>query len=133
MGFKTMAFASFLVAFTVVIAQGAALLTPLVVNGERYFRLEWQVADKNGHPVVHGQIRNEYGFTAQKVRLLVDSLDANGAVTAQTISYLAFDLSPGTGAYFEARVPAPAASYRVSVFQWDWVQSGGTSSGGSRQ
>ena len=126
MGLKTLVFASLLVAVTVGDRPGAALLTPLVVDGERYFRLEWQAADTNGSPVVHGRIRNEYGFTAQKVRLLVDSLDAIGAVTAQTIAYLAFDLTPGTGAYFEVRVPARAASYRVSVFQWDWSQSGGS-------
>ena len=125
MQFKTLAFASLLLAATSAVAQGAALLTPLVVDGERYFTLEWQAADTNGRPAVHGRIRNEFGFTARKVRLLVDSLDATGAVTAQTISYVPFDMTPGTGAYFEATVPARAARYRVSVFQWEWVQSGG--------
>ena len=121
MRFKTLAFASLLVAATSAIAQGAALLAPLVVDGERYFTLEWQTADTE----VWGRIRNEWGFTARRVRLLVDSLDAAGAVTAQTLSYLPFDLPPGTGSYFAAHVPAGAASYRVSVFQWEWVQSGG--------
>jgi hypothetical protein len=125
MWFRALAFASVLVAAAFTVAQGAALLTPLVVDGERYFRLEWQTADTGGRPIVWGRIRNEYGFTASKVRLLIDSLDASGAVTAQTIAYVPFAVTPGTGAYFEARVPAPAASYRVTVFQWDWTQSGG--------
>jgi hypothetical protein len=125
MWIKTLAFACILVAGAYTVAQGAALLTPLVVNGERYFTLEWQAADTNGRPTVHGHIRNEFGFTANKVRLLIDSLDAAGAVTAQTLAYIPFAVTPGTGAYFEARVPARAASYRVSVFQWDWTQSGG--------
>ena len=125
MWFRTLAFASVLVAVVSGVAQGAAMLTPLVVDGERYFRVEWQAADINGLPVVHGRIRNEYGFNAHKVRVLIDSLDAAGAVTAQTIAYVPFDITPGTGAPFEARVPARAASYRVSVFQWDWSQSGG--------
>ncbi|HMH54018.1 MAG TPA: FxLYD domain-containing protein [Candidatus Acidoferrum sp.] len=125
MRFKTLAFACVLVAGAAAVAHGAALLTPLVVDGERYFTLEWQAADTNGRPVVHGRIRNEYGFSARKVRLLVNSLDAAGAVIAQTIAYVPLEVPPGTGAYFEARLPARAASYRVSIFQWEWVQSGG--------
>ena len=125
MGFKTLAFASLLVTVTATFADGAALLTPLVLNGEQYFTVEWQAADTNGRPEVYGRIRNEWGFAARKVRLLVDSLDASGAVTAQTIAYLPFDLTPGTGSYFAAHVPARAASYRVTVYQWEWVQSGG--------
>jgi hypothetical protein len=125
MWFKTLAFACMLVAGASAVAQGAALLTPLVMDGERYFRVEWQAADTNGRPTVWGRIRNEWGFTASKVRILIDNLDASGAVTAQTIAYVPFSVTPGTGTYFEARVPARAASYRVSVFQWDWSQSGG--------
>lgn len=125
MWFKTLAFASVLVAGLSAVAQGAALLAPLVVDGERYFQVEWQAADTNGKPTVWGRIRNEYGFPARKVRLLVDSLDAAGAVTAQTITHVPFDLTPGTGAYFEARLPARAASYRVTVYQWEWMQAGG--------
>jgi hypothetical protein len=96
-----------------------------VVDGERYFTLEWHSADTGGRPVVWGRVRNEYGFPARKVRVLVDSLDASGAITAQTLAYVPFDLTPGTGAYFEAHVPARAASYRVAMYQWEWVQAGG--------
>ena len=125
MWFKPLAFAGLLIAATSAVVHGAALLSPLVLNGERYFTLEWQTADTGGRPVVWGRIRNEYGFAARKVRVLVDSLDASGAVTAQTIAYVPFDVGPGTGAYFEARVPARAASYRVAMFQWEWIQAGG--------
>jgi len=81
MWFKTLAFASLLVIAASAVAQGAALLSPLVTDGERYFTVEWQAADTSGHPTVYGRIRNEYGFSARKVRLLVNSLDASGAVT----------------------------------------------------
>jgi hypothetical protein len=107
------------------LAQGPARLTPLVVDGERYFKLQWEAADSNGRPEVRGTIFNDYGFAARNVRLLVDSLDAAGGVTAQTIAYVSGDLTPGTHSYFEARVPARAASYRVLVFQYDWIQRGG--------
>lgn len=122
---KPLAFAGLLIAATSAVVHGAALMSPVVVNGERYFTLEWQSADTGGRPVVWGRVRNEYGFVARKVRVLVDSLDASGAVTAQTLAYLPFDVAPGTGGYFEAHVPARAASYRVTMFQWEWVQAGG--------
>jgi len=121
MRLKTLVLASLLIVASSTIVQGAALLTPRVVDGERYFTLEWQAADTQ----VWGRIRNEWGFPARRVRLLVDSLDATGAVTAQTLSWVPFDLPPGTGSYFNARVPAPAAAYRVSVYEWEWVQAGG--------
>ena len=121
MRFKTLAFASLLVTVTIGLAHGAAPLKPLVVDGERYFTVEWQVADTQ----LWGRIRNEWGFGARKVRLLVDTLDAGGAVTAQTIAYVPFDLPPGTGSYFSTRVPASAPGYRVSLYEWEWVQSSG--------
>jgi hypothetical protein len=120
MGSKMLAFALLGIAATFAFAEGAAPLSPLVVDGERYFTVEWQAADTQ----VWGRIRNEWGFAARKVRLLVDSLDASGAVTAQTIAYVPFDLTPGAGSYFQANVPR-AAAYRVTVYQWEWIQSGG--------
>lgn len=110
---------------TPVLAQDTGRLTPLLVDGSRYFKLEWQAADQGGRPGVQGFILNDYGFAARKVRLLVDSLDGAGGVTAQTLAYVPGDLTPGARYYFETPVPARAESYRVVVFQWEWIQSGG--------
>ena len=125
MWLKTLALSILLLSASSAMAQGPAVLKPLVMEGDRYFTLQWQAGDTNGRSDVHGVIRNEFGFAARKIRLLIDSLDATGGVTAQTLEYVPFDLGPGTHAYFEARVPARAASYRVSVFQWEWIQAGG--------
>ena len=114
-----------MVSSTSVLAQGTPPLTPLVVDGERYFKLEWEAADRNGRPAVRGSILNDFGFPAQKIRLLVDRLDAAGGITAQTIGYVGGELTPGTRSYFEVPVPARAATYRVAIFQWEWFQSGG--------
>jgi hypothetical protein len=38
---------------------------------------------------------------------------------------VAGDLTGGTRSYFEVPVPARAATYRVAIFQWEWIQSGG--------
>ena len=108
-----------------VLAQSAKPLSPLVVNGERYFTLQWEAADRGGRPTVRGTILNDFGVPAQKISVLVDSLDAAGGVTAQTIGYVGGDLTGGTRSYFEVPVPARAATYRVAVFQWEWIQSSG--------
>ena len=110
---------------TSVLAQSAKPLTPLVVDGARYFKLQWETADHKGRPVVQGSIFNDYGVPARKVRVLVNSLDAAGGVTAQTIGYVALDLTAGTSSPFEVPVPARAAAYRVEIFSWEWIQSGG--------
>ena len=122
---KMLAVSALVLTATSTLAQGSGRLTPLVVDGDRYFKLEWQGADHQGRPGVHGSILNDYGFAARKIRLLIDSLDATGGVTAQTLAYVPFDLTPGARYYFEAAVPTRAASYRVVVFQWEWIQSGG--------
>ena len=114
-----------MVSSTSVLAQSPTLLTPLVVNGERYFTLQWEAADRKGRPVVRGSIFNDFGVPARKIRLLVDSLDAAGGVTAQTIGYVPSELNGGNRSYFEVPVPARAATYHVAVFQWEWLQFGG--------
>ena len=122
---KMLAVSALALSATSALAQGTSRLMPLVVDGERYFKLEWQRVDHKGRPGVHGSILNDYGFAARKVRLLIDSLDATGGVTAQTLASVSGDLTPGARYYFETTVPARAASYRVLVFQWEWIQSGG--------
>jgi hypothetical protein len=125
MWLKTLAFSALMLAVTLGHSYAAAGLKPLVLDGERYFTLQWQAGDTAGRPGVHGVIRNEFGFGARKVRLLVDSLDAAGAVTAQKLVPVPFDLMPGTQSYFQASMPGGAASYRVAVFDWEWIQAGG--------
>ena len=122
---KTLAFSVLMLAATLGHSYAAALLTPLVLEGERYFTLEWQAGDTAGRPGVHGTIRNEFGFGARRVRLLVDSLDAAGVVTAQKLVYVPFDLTPGSHSYFQTSMPGGAATYRVTVYQWEWIQAGG--------
>ena len=41
-----------------------------------------------------------------------------------SLSGVSGQVTPGTTAYFESPAP-PASSYRVSVFAFDWIQSGG--------
>ncbi len=98
---------------------------PLIYGWEQYFKLDWQAGEKQGRPVVDGYVFNDWGYTARDVRLLVQSLDQNGQVVAQTIGYVPLSVAPGTHAYFEVPLRQPAAAYRVIVASWDWVTEGG--------
>jgi hypothetical protein len=104
-------------------AQGSGRLTPLVVGWERFFTITSETVQSAGKARVAGYVMNEAGFKAQRVRILVDGLDAQGQIVDQTVWWIG---SPGPGpsgrVYFDA--PAPAGTrHRVSVFSYDWAQS----------
>jgi hypothetical protein len=105
-------------------ATSAALLQPLMVGWERYFKLDWTTEMHGGHPVVYGRIYNNWGFAAANVRLLVEGVTDRGDVVSQRVSWLGMQLTPGTTAPFEVAVEGGAPAYRVSVFAFDWVQRG---------
>ncbi|HEU5322313.1 MAG TPA: hypothetical protein VFX28_16025 [Methylomirabilota bacterium] len=111
-------------ALPLAVAVGAAPLEPLVRGWEQFFKLDWEAVERGGRPLVRGHIANEWGMPAKDVRLLVDALDAGDRVTSQRVSWLGSILTPGTRAYFEVPMAERAPKYRVSVFAFDWVQSG---------
>jgi len=98
-------------------------LGPRVVGWETTLKLDWSVAEDRGRRVVHDYIANQGGFSAAKIRLLVDALD-DGRVVGQRVSWLSEIVTPGTRAYFTVPVPAQAPSYRVTVFDYDLRRGG---------
>ena len=103
----------------------SGFLTTLSPSWPRYFTIEWAPATHHGKAGVEGRIRNEGNFVATRVRLLVDALDASGNVVDQRLVWLLPpDLTPGTRGYFETSIGAPAVSYRVSVYSFDWKRTG---------
>lgn len=114
---------SFLLLFATVHGASAQTLTPLVIGWERFFILTWEASQDRGQPIVSGYIKNDAGFGARRIQLLVEALDASGRVTGQRVSWLGSSLTAGMRAYFEAPAPPAAAAYRVSVFAYDWVQT----------
>lgn len=104
-------------------APAAELLAPLEVGWEQWFRIESDVATRDGKSVVSGRIWNTATWGAKRIRLLVDALDASGVPTNQRVIWLGVDLAAGTHAAFEVPMP-PAASYRVRIFSYDSGRGG---------
>lgn len=96
---------------------------PLVWGWEQFFKVTWEPMERKGRPYVAGYVLNDWGFPATRVQLLVDGLDPSGGVVSQTVSWLGQSITPGSRVYFQVPAPQPAASYRVSVFAFDWVQT----------
>jgi hypothetical protein len=97
----------------------AQSLTPLEIDWEQIFRLEWQVAERDGRPLIFGRIFNVSFYGVSRIQLLVDQLDAAGRVVAQQIAWLGDTLQPGENSYFDVSVPSGDVKYDVRVYAFD--------------
>jgi hypothetical protein len=89
-------------------------------------RLDWQVGPgRGGRPVIRGYVYNDYGRPASEVHLLVETLDASGAVIARDIGFVRGVVQLDDRVYFEVPLRMAGASYRVSVTALDWKGGGG--------
>jgi hypothetical protein len=106
-------------------AAPAGNLTPLVAGWEQFFKVDWQAGQRGTRPVVYGYLKNDWGMPAARIQLLVEGIDASGAVVGQKVEWLGPILNPGIQTYYEVAVPWQTPNYRVSVFAFEWVQFGG--------
>lgn len=103
----------------------SGFLTTLNPGWDQFFKLDWAPATRHGTTRIEGRILNEGIFSAARIRLLVDALDGSGNVVGQRLVWLLSpELTPGTRGYFDLPIPAPAVSYRVSVYSFDWQRRG---------
>jgi hypothetical protein len=117
-----------MLAAAVAIAAGSAAAANYAQETlDRYFRLEYEVAQSSTRPVVSGYVYNlNPGTPAERMRLSIEALDGSGNVVATSSTWVLGNVPPGNRAYFSAPV-APAASYRVQVQSFDWGSRGGSS------
>lgn len=102
----------------------AQLLHPISPGWDRYFSVSSEPFERRGKPYLHGSIVNSYGVMANRVQLLVDSLDSSEQIVAQRVEWLVGSNLPGfSTTYYEVPIRVPAARYRVSVFAFDFVPS----------
>jgi len=88
-----------------------------------HMRLRYLLGEAD--PVIQGYVYNDYGRPAADVHLLVETLDASGAVVARNIGFVRGTVELHDRAYFEVPLKISGASYRVSVTSLDWKGGGG--------
>lgn len=89
-----------------------------------YLLVDAHGAERHGRPVAWGYVRNDYGQTALRVRLLVESVASDGRTTGETTVAIAGALAPGTRTYWETPVPGAGVSYRARVLEAEWLKGG---------
>jgi hypothetical protein len=107
----------------------SALAAPVVANAmmpmadeQRLFRFELEQAEGPRGLAVEGYLYNSLPWRITNVRLRVESVDTNGAVTASASGWVDGDVKGGGGrAYFYVPVSSPAATYRATVQSFDKV------------
>jgi hypothetical protein len=105
-------------------APAAAVSAPSGIDAR--LRLDWEAGTRRGgKPVIQGYVYNDYGRPATDVHLLVETLDASGAVIGRTIGFVQGAVQFNDRVYFEVPLKATGASYRVTVTSFDWKGGGG--------
>jgi hypothetical protein len=89
------------------------------------FRIDAQVVQsKKGAPVYSGYVYNDGGGGVASIRLLVETLDAEGKVIGQVQGVVLGSMLGRDRLYFEVPLQATSASYRVRVLSWDTFATG---------
>ena len=100
--------------------------TTLMLGWERYFTIDWTVEpDQGGARRIRGYVSSQYGEYAESLRLLAQALDSSGAVVGQRFEWVPSGVNGFQRAYFEIAHLPSATQYRVSVWDYTFLQSGG--------
>jgi hypothetical protein len=83
--------------------------------------LDWQVTqDSAGRPLIVGHVITQGGKASYCApRLLVQTLDAQGQVTAERVGFIPGSVGGYDRVYFEEPIRAPGPAYRVTIASWD--------------
>ena len=98
--------------------------TTLMQGWDHWFKLDWSVEpEPDGGKRIRGYITNEYGERAEPLRVLAQALDASGAVVGQQIAWVPRGVGGFDRAYFEISHLPAADHYRVSVWDYSFLQT----------
>ena len=99
----------------------------LVPGWESKFSIAWKSEPaRDGTNRVYGRIASHYGQYASPFRVLGMAVDASGKVVGQRVEWVPGGVPGFTQVYFEIGHLAAAASYRVTVWDYTFVEARGT-------
>ena len=88
--------------------------------------LEWEAGEgRRGRPVVSGYVYNNYDRAAYEVRVLVETLGADGQPVDRAIGFVVGIVPVRGRSYFEVPIKTTGPGYRVTVTSFDWRDGGG--------
>jgi len=86
--------------------------------------IQWETSERAGSTRVSGYVKNDNLRTMMNLNMRVDRLAADGAIIGTTRAILVGPVHSGDRLYFDVRMPARAANYRVSLEAFDWYRCG---------
>src|SRR5258707_5597009 len=93
-------------------------------GGDDWYRLDGSTErERGGAARIGGSITNECGGGAEPLRLLGQALDTSGAVVGQRIVWVPEGVGGYQRAYFEIWHLPAADHYRVSVWDYSFMQA----------
>ena len=100
----------------------------LVPGWESKFSIAWKSEPaRDGTHRVYGRIASHYGQHASPFRVLGMAVDDSGKVVAQRVAWVPGGVPSFTDVYFEIDHLVVAASYRVTVWDYTFIEArGGT-------
>jgi hypothetical protein len=99
----------------------SATVTTLMLGWESRLSLDWEATGQE----ITGYVNSKHGSPIVNVQLLAQGLDASGNVVGQRIEWVQGGVPPLHRTYFRIPNLPPAASYRVSVWTFDTLESVG--------
>jgi hypothetical protein len=101
----------------------SATTTTAIVGWESWLRVDWTAnARPSGHEI-DGYVYSKHGTNIVNVQLLAQGLDASGNVVGQKVEWVQGVVPALQRAYFRIPNMPAAASYRVSVWAFETVES----------
>jgi len=97
--------------------------TTLMPGWESHFTIDWTVEPDRR---IRGFVTSRQGEYAEPVRLLAQALDSSGAVVGQRIEWIPGGVNGFQRAYFEIPPLPSATHYRVSMWDYTFIQSSGS-------
>src|SRR5262245_42866406 len=89
--------------------------------------LDWcAIQDKAGRPLIEGHVityGSKDGYC--RPRLLVETLDLDGKVTARHVGFIPGYVGGFADVYFQEPIRSPGPAYHVSVASWEKCGGGG--------
>ena len=107
------------VTFTTIAGAGVAPAETAMADAP--FRFAFAPTESHRGLGVEGYVYNGLPWRISNVRIRVDSVDTNGAVTASASGWVIGDVKAGGRGYFYVPVPPPATTYHPTVQSFDKV------------